>query len=104
MTPTNPTCCAQVAKDRTEFRTLYGFCSRSAKVVRNGKWYCGQRDPEAMRARALKREEKWKAEWAEEARLHRLHNAAPDLLEALKQARQEIVDFGNLSVTIEVKS
>lgn len=42
-------------------------CSRTAKVERNGKWYCGQHDPEAVKRRQEKSEQRWNEKQTEEA-------------------------------------
>lgn len=41
-------------------------CTRSAKVERDGKWYCGQHDPVAIEAKDKARREKRDREWEEE--------------------------------------
>ena len=37
-------------------------CTRQGKVERDGKWYCGQHDPEAVRARR----EAWDDAWSKQ--------------------------------------
>lgn len=78
-----PKCCARIWNDQwLKYRT----CSRNAKVDRDGKHYCGMHDPVYQAKAREEREARWQAEMDERARLHRLHSAAPDLLEALEEA------------------
>jgi hypothetical protein len=59
-------------------------CSRFGKLEREGKWYCATHDPVAIKIADEKRNAKFKEELKERMRIHRLHAAAPDLLEALE--------------------
>lgn len=43
-------------------------CSRRATVTRDGKRYCTQHDPEAVKAKAAAQHARWQAEWAESAK------------------------------------
>lgn len=49
----------------------YFQCSFKGKVERDGKWYCGTHDPEAVVERRKKRGEKWAAENEESSRIYR---------------------------------
>lgn len=39
-------------------------CSRKGVIERDGKWYCKQHDPEAVKARRAASDAKWNREWA----------------------------------------
>ena len=65
-------------------------CSRSASIVRDGKHYCKQHDPEAVEAKRRARSAAWDAEWAEKSRVSRLNAAAPDLLALAYQYRDDL--------------
>ena len=55
-------------KIRCEERIYENFyssqCQKTAKVERNGKWYCGIHDPEKVKARQDARQKKWEDKWA----------------------------------------
>jgi uncharacterized Zn finger protein (UPF0148 family) len=56
-------CCGFVASNKTHgWPGLRNRCTRSGKVERDGKWYCGTHDPEAEKARREDRERRWKRE------------------------------------------
>lgn len=38
------------------------MCHKPAKVQADGKWYCATHDPEAVKRRNAKQEEKWEAQ------------------------------------------
>lgn len=61
-------------------------CGKTAKVEREGKWYCGTHDPVAVSARQAKRDQARDEKWAERTRTWKLEQAAPDLLEAAQLA------------------
>ena len=74
-------------------------CSKTAKVERSGKWYCGIHDPVAREEKQKKQHAKWAEQWAKEreeaealakAKKQKEHRAAcfPELLEALKVIAQ----------------
>ena len=65
-------------------------CSRSASIVRDGKHYCKQHDPEVIAAKAGARKAARDAEWAEKSRVSRLNAAAPDLLDLAHQYRDDL--------------
>lgn len=50
-------CCVKVGE------WLRYTCSKTGKVERDGKWYCGTHDPIAVKARDDKRMTAWKAKW-----------------------------------------
>lgn len=82
MSPTTPPdakprCCARIY-----FK--HKACSRTGKVDRDGKWYCGTHDPVAIKKAAEDRHARYKAAHEERMREIRLQQAAPDLLEALE--------------------
>ena len=43
-------------------RFSYCPCEHAAKVERDGKWYCGRHDPEAVKRRDDKRNARWDEE------------------------------------------
>ena len=65
-------------------------CSRTGSVIRDGKHYCKQHDPEAVEAKRRARSAAWDAEWAEKSRVSRLNAAAPDLLALAYQYRDDL--------------
>lgn len=90
-------CCASVPKGTIGIRTRYEQCSRVGKVERDGKWYCGQHDPQARKARDQEKMERWRSQMEERDRRFRLEKAAPDLLEALKAMMAQYCGSGVLS-------
>lgn len=82
-TKTKQRCCKMV---HDEGRSV-GFhqCSRTAKIERDGKHYCAQHDPEAVKQRDTTQRAKWEKEWAEARAKRKLEKAAPAMLEALKE-------------------
>ena len=82
-------CCKTVHGD---FSVKYP-CRNTAKVERNGKWYCGTHDPEKRKARETLQRSKWDKEFAERQKRWRLESAAPDLLAACKVCLQELESF-----------
>lgn len=70
-------CSATVAGDRIIWTPQQ--CSRNATVERNGKAFCGQHDPERVKARRVASTEKWKAESDERTRRYRRDELARDL-------------------------
>lgn len=91
------TCCASVRAGTDGWRTRYKPCSRKASVEREGKWYCGQHDPQAVADRKKTNESQWETEYQERQARYRLEGAAPDLLAALKDvlrvADRKTVEF-----------
>lgn len=76
-------------------------CRKTAKVVRDGKWYCGIHDPEAIKARREKRHKAWVAEHTrkdaayvaqieQRARASAKARVFDDLLFALKTVKSSI--------------
>lgn len=76
-------------------------CTKTPKVDRDGKWYCGFHDPVAINEKQKKKKAKWEQQWAKErkdaedlAKAIKLknHRAAcfPDLLEALKLCQKQL--------------
>jgi len=82
-------CCYRIPVD-VGYRSTSKPCTRAGKVERNGKWYCGQHDPQAKAARRQAQNEKWEADLRARARLHQLQSAAPALMEALELALRDI--------------
>ena len=78
MKPENQ-CVEQV---HNSFGVNFHRCPRKGKVSREGKWYCGQHDPEAVEKRRAASAAKWK----EEQSLQRAQRAAADLQRAKADA------------------
>ena len=53
-------------------------CSRYGVIERDGKMYCRQHDPVAVKARREERDRRWRAEWAAEDELNRKRKAVRD--------------------------
>lgn len=68
-----PKCCKRIFGKYSPFHG--SPCSRKGVVERDGKWYCRQHDPEAVKARRLASDAKYEAEWAAE-RKKRVREAA----------------------------
>lgn len=62
----------------------YHHCGRTAKVEREGKWYCGTHDPVKRKENAEQSLVKYRQESEERAKQCRLQAAAPQLLAALE--------------------
>lgn len=75
-------CCGQVYVPQSfhSFRP----CDKSAKIERNGKWYCGLHDPEAKKARRAANDAKYSEKSKKNHAAWVLQCAAPDLLAACK--------------------
>lgn len=71
-------------------KTWSGFsqypCSRSGKVKRDGKIYCGIHDPVAKKERQERSSEKNRARWAEERKRHQEERDAAFLRECERRA------------------
>ena len=65
-------------------------CSRNGSVIRDGKHYCKQHDPEAIAAKTAARRAASDAEYAERKRVWQLNAAAPDLLALAHQYRDDL--------------
>ena len=63
-------------------------CPRNGTIERNGKWYCYQHDPEAVRLRREEWERKYKERWAKvdaaEARARLVRQRSRQAIEALR--------------------
>ena len=77
------------------------ICGKKGKVQRNGKWYCGRCDPDAVAARQAERHAKWDAELkAHEAKrkAERIRDARaaafPVLVEALRDSATSLETIG----------
>ena len=57
-------------------------CSRKMKVMRNGKPYCGQHDPEKVTAKNTARNAKWEAERAAHKQVRKSAQALANALGA----------------------
>lgn len=73
-------CCKRIFDGVFTFKS----CSRNGVVERDGKHYCRQHDPVARQSAKDKRRAESLAAFEERMKVHRLHSAAPDLLEALE--------------------
>lgn len=91
-------CCKRVMGD---FR--FYLCNKPAKVIEDGKPFCGRHDPEKDRKRMAERVKKWeqdKQRWeaeaaraAEDARRLLRYNRAIDLLLDLKDETEAEIPF-----------
>lgn len=79
--PTNARCSERV------YGHGHGFsgspCSKTPKVERDGKWYCTTHDPEAVRARRAKLQEKWDREAAIRSAGYRIVKCERAVLDAV---------------------
>jgi hypothetical protein len=66
------------------------MCSKTGKVERDGKWYCGVHDPETVAARNAKRTAEFEKDWAVRKARMKLEAAAPDLLALLVESQTSI--------------
>lgn len=72
------------------WNSRYETCGRPAKVEHEGHYYCGIHDPVKKASRQAARDEQRDRERDEENRVRRLHDAAEDMLTALKEAKSQI--------------
>ena len=59
-------------------------CPKTAKVERDGKWYCAKHDPDYIKRKNTERAAKNEVKQALWVKVHYLHAATPDMLAALK--------------------
>lgn len=75
-------------------------CDRNGAIQRDGKWYCGQHDPEAVAARNKALNAKWEAKWAaqEAAEKHSqsIERARDKVIAAARRVRKSVTAFPNL--------
>lgn len=94
-----PTCCGDVW---LSYRWVK--CTKTGKVERDGKHYCGIHDPVAIKAKKDKQHAKWKQEWDAEAAAYKAKADAAaeqkrradcydELLGALKELRGVVPKF-----------
>ena len=57
------TCCATVRGDKIGWRYSYSACGKTAKVERDGKWYCAIHDPQRRKNKEAERRAAWEANW-----------------------------------------
>ena len=60
-------------------------CERTGSVEREGKLYCKQHDPVAVKERHNRRNKQFAERWEQEARIRRVQNVAPEMLALLKR-------------------
>lgn len=87
------TCLKRVKRGGSPRWPHYAECGRPGKVEVEGTWYCGVHDPIKREARLEERDAAYDKQMAEKRRLQRLHDAAPDLLAALKALLHHEGDF-----------
>lgn len=75
-------CCAQVYPKNAWASGKQ--CTRAGSVDRAGWHYCRHHDPIARRSAKEKRLAEYQKQCDENARIRRIHDAAPELLEALE--------------------
>ncbi len=80
----NEKCCERIRIKNGGWRPTYKPCPRRGKVQREGQWYCGLHDPEAVRERKAASAAKFEVGYQARQATYRLQQAAPDLLAALK--------------------
>lgn len=68
-------------------------CTKPVKVQRDGKWYCRQHDPEKVKERRKKLEQKWREKWdardAENSRLATIAATTADILRLAYEMKDE---------------
>ena len=74
--------CAETVFDKVS--SNFYPCTRAGKLWYEGKIYCKQHHPPEIESRRDARARVWQKEVMAEATVSRLNDAAPDLLEALK--------------------
>lgn len=96
-----PTCCGDVW---LSYRWVK--CTKTGKVERDGKHYCGIHDPVAIKAKKDKQHAKWKQEWDAEAAANKAKAAAAaeqkrraDCYDDLLGALQAAIDCGMVPTT-----
>ena len=72
-------CCRSISSGDPWHRSQ---CSRAMKVMRNGKPYCAQHDPEKVAAKDTARNARWEAEWAAQKQARKSAQALADALGA----------------------
>ena len=77
------------------------ICGKKGKVQRDGKWYCGRCDPDAVSARRAKTTAKWPAEiqaYRDKRKAERIRDARaaafPMLVEALRDSATSLETIG----------
>ena len=74
-------------------------CPRNGTIERNGKWYCYQHDPEAVRLRREEWERKYKERWAKvdaaEARARLVRQRSRQAIEALRRIVMNRIVIGD---------
>lgn len=80
--------CEAAVWARGYFRTY--ACGKTAKVERDGKWYCGIHDPVRLAEKRAARDAEYDRRYAENRKHQQLRDAAPELYEALRIARKLI--------------
>lgn len=90
-----PRCEASVDSNGVGYRPFQ--CSRNATIERNGKWYCKQHDPEAIKERQLRRYVEWKRKFDEDARLRREAEAKQAEIERKAALADELAAAANLA-------
>ena len=79
-------CCATVFSDR--FRSK---CSRRAKVERNGRFYCGQHDPEAVAAKRKKANTRWRL-------VHAINECDRRFKDLAEQRKRALLAFAEMAL------
>ena len=67
--PLKPGYCVKLISDRDGWNSRHQ-CPRKATVQRDGKGYCRQHDPEAVKARSDESMAKWNAKWERDKHEH----------------------------------
>ena len=82
-TPDRHPCEASLLGGSVWSRHTYA-CGKTAKVERDGKWYCGIHDPVRVAAKRAERDAEYARKCTERSAKWSMERAAPDLLAALK--------------------
>ncbi len=106
----DPNRCCELVCPREAWGAFHSHqCQKKAVVERNGKWYCAQHDPEAIRVRDEAKRVQWEAESQRrsdaDTKERRIHAAHEPLIRAcqelLRQAESgDTITLVSLSVAI----
>ena len=75
------------------------ICGKKGKVQRDGKWYCGRCDPDAVSARRAKTTAKWPAEiqaYRDKRKAERIRDARAAAFPVLVKALRDLLQYGSL--------
>ena len=94
-------CCA-ILRDGGLWDDIQRRCCNTARVCRDGKWYCGTHDPVAIKEREAHRQEKTKPIRDRQDFLNRKHYWSSDMLKMIERlAAGENVSSGEARTLAE---